>query len=100
MLNHARVDLLLDVGANVGQYAMRRIETGYSGRIVSFEPLSGPRAALEKEAAGHPNWSIAEPRRQGGQHHDSNIRKFRGKFPLIGNRRALAVFPVCRSCCK
>jgi FkbM family methyltransferase len=60
MLNHARVDLLLDVGANVGQYAIRRFETGYAGRIVSFEPLSGPRAALEKKAAGHPSWCIAE----------------------------------------
>jgi FkbM family methyltransferase len=60
MLNHARVDLLLDVGANVGQYAKERIASGYSGRIVSFEPLSEPRAVLLKEASVRANWQVAD----------------------------------------
>jgi FkbM family methyltransferase len=60
MLKHAGVDLILDVGANVGQYAQERFATGYIGRIVSFEPLSQPRSVLLREAAGFPNWDIAE----------------------------------------
>ena len=57
---HAGVDLLLDVGANVGQDAQGRIACGYAGRIVSFEPLKGPREVLLRNAALHPNWEVAE----------------------------------------
>ena len=60
MLKHSGVDLILDIGANIGQYAKERFATGYTGRIVSFEPLSGPRAILFREAAGYSNWDVAE----------------------------------------
>jgi len=59
MLKHFQVDLLLDVGANVGQYAKNRIATGYTGRIVSFEPLSSARVELLREASAHLNWEVA-----------------------------------------
>lgn len=60
MLRGANVDLILDVGANVGQYAKACFANGYEGRIVSFEPLSQPREALLKEAADYANWDVAE----------------------------------------
>ena len=56
LLASERIDLLLDVGANEGQYALRMRRAGFQGRIVSFEPLSDAFAALERRAAGDPSW--------------------------------------------
>lgn len=50
------VELLVDVGANRGQYAAAARRGGYEGLIVSFEPLSEPFAALAGQAACDPFW--------------------------------------------
>lgn len=60
MLRVYGVDLVLDVGANVGQFARKLIEVGWNGRIVSFEPLSEPYATLQTASAPYPQWEIAE----------------------------------------
>lgn len=60
MLRAYGVDLVLDVGANVGQFARSLIDVGWTGRIVSFEPMSEPYAALQRASARHPQWEIAE----------------------------------------
>ena len=38
-LVHHKIELLLDVGANTGQYARKVREKGYKNKIISFEPL-------------------------------------------------------------
>jgi FkbM family methyltransferase len=52
-----QVDLVFDVGANVGQYGSHLIEQGYKGAIHSFEPNPAAFALLQKAAAGHSGWT-------------------------------------------
>jgi FkbM family methyltransferase len=61
ILDHRGITVVLDVGANVGQYAARLRQGGWGGRIVSFEPLPTARAALTLAAAADPLWQIAPP---------------------------------------
>jgi FkbM family methyltransferase len=50
------IEVLLDVGANAGQYGLRMRRAGFVGRIVSFEPLSDAFAELQRRSAGDPRW--------------------------------------------
>ena len=41
-------DVLLDIGANTGQFASEVRKKGYNGKIISFEPLADARKNLRK----------------------------------------------------
>ncbi len=58
ILDHYRVNLVIDVGANRGQYAKRLRRAGYRGRIASFEPVPDVFERLRAAAAKDPRWSV------------------------------------------
>jgi len=56
LLRTHEIDLVVDVGANAGQYASALRAAGYDGRIVSFEPLAEPCRALADAASRDARW--------------------------------------------
>ena len=59
ILESYEIDTVLDVGANVGQFAQQlRGDVGYKKRILSFEPLSSAFELLRSNAKGDSNWEI------------------------------------------
>ena len=59
LLGAAGSDLVLDVGANVGQTGLALRSLGYTGRIVSFEPLAAAHQALCMASESDPDWEVA-----------------------------------------
>lgn len=53
------INLVIDVGANEGQYAERLRAAGYVSRIVSFEPGSQAHGVVSAAAADDPAWTVA-----------------------------------------
>lgn len=51
------VDTVLDIGANVGQFATMVRRAGYAGRIISCEPLSGAFGELAARARRDDRWT-------------------------------------------
>jgi len=56
LMSSCGINLIFDVGANIGQFAEEIRKMGYKGRIVSFEPLTSAYRELGKKAAGDPGW--------------------------------------------
>jgi FkbM family methyltransferase len=57
-LQKFHIDLVFDIGANTGQFAQQLRDVGYSGRILSFEPLSDVYAKLVENSARDPKWDV------------------------------------------
>lgn len=66
LANHLRktfdvyhIDIVIDVGANKGQYRdTLRNEVGFSGAILSFEPVSKYFEFLRKRSSNDKNWKV------------------------------------------
>jgi FkbM family methyltransferase len=55
-LEDRKIDVVLDIGANVGQFGRSLRNKGYRGKIVSFEPLGSEFEILAAEAKADRNW--------------------------------------------
>ncbi|HEX5432083.1 MAG TPA: FkbM family methyltransferase [Bryobacteraceae bacterium] len=53
------INLIFDVGANIGQFATGLRGLGYTGRIVSFEPLAEEWNRLYEAGKADPLWEVA-----------------------------------------
>jgi FkbM family methyltransferase len=60
LLEHHHVDCVVDVGANDGGFATAIRGLGYAGRIISFEPLEAPFAAVQRKATHDGNWDTVQ----------------------------------------
>lgn len=57
-LRNYSIDCVLDVGANVGQYANEIRKFGYDGQIISFEPLTSAFEELKTRSSNDSHWSV------------------------------------------
>lgn len=58
LFNYYNIDVVLDVGANIGQYGSELRNIGYKGRIISFEPTRKAFLKLEKLAKKDKLWDV------------------------------------------
>ncbi len=58
ILEKYQVDLVIDAGANRGQFALNLRKLGYTGRIFSFEPIAHIYAKLAAEALHDDLWEV------------------------------------------
>lgn len=58
LLERLEVDVVLDVGARVGDYGFLLRRNGYKGRIVSFEPVLSNLTVLRKRASRDALWDV------------------------------------------
>ena len=87
LLAYHNIDLVFDVGANVGQYAKSLRDLGYSGRIVSFEPLSSAYSQLKTASKKDLLWEIAPQTAIGNQEGEIIIN-------IAGNSQSSSALPM------
>jgi len=58
LFGHYNINLILDVGANTGQYGQQVRDIGYTGRIESFEPIKSAFEELNNKAKNDKIWNI------------------------------------------
>lgn len=58
VLRARSIDMVIDVGASVGQYASNLLAAGYSGRIESFEPIPKMYSRLRQRAEPEALWDV------------------------------------------
>jgi FkbM family methyltransferase len=82
-----QISVVLDVGANAGQFAQKLVQAGFKGRVVSFEAAKDAHEKLVKNAGKNPNWQVA-PRLALG-HYDGDI-----KLNIADNSASSSVLPM------
>ncbi|WP_375454038.1 FkbM family methyltransferase [uncultured Methylobacterium sp.] len=57
LIRRERIDVVLDVGANTGQFAQGLRQAGFAGRILSFEPVRRDFEAASLRMRNDPLWT-------------------------------------------
>ena len=57
-INDRKIDVVLDVGANAGQFGQKLRGFGYRGAIVSYEPVSSAFKYLKEIAKSDDKWTV------------------------------------------
>jgi FkbM family methyltransferase len=65
--NELKIEYVIDVGANEGQFAQDLRESSYNGFIYSFEPLFDAHKKLVLNSLSDPKWIIHKPVACGSQ---------------------------------
>lgn len=58
ILKKHQINIVIDVGANEGQFAKELRGIDYEGRIISFEPTASAFEVLKEASRNDPNWDI------------------------------------------
>ena len=53
-----RIDLVLDIGGNMGQFTKSLRSDGYQGEVHSFEPVKSTFSQLQQASEHDPNWFV------------------------------------------
>jgi FkbM family methyltransferase len=57
LMESFKIDMVFDVGANTGDFGRELLDWGFSGKIMSFEPVKETFHHLEMSCSRAPNWS-------------------------------------------
>ncbi len=85
-MHRYQIDLVLDVGANKGQYGRQLIRSGFRGRIVSFEPLPSALDKLQLNRWGFSDWKV-EPFALGAENTTATLN-------ISGNSQSSSLQPM------
>jgi FkbM family methyltransferase len=80
LFSQLHIDLIVDVGANTGQFAHHCRAAGYRGKIISFEPTAAAHAALLHSAASDPLWTVADRMALGATGGETEIHIARNSY--------------------
>lgn len=84
------IDLVLDIGANEGQFAKELRIGGYSRRIVSFEPLTAAHRRILQESNSDSDWDVHPRCALGDRHSEIELN-------ISGNSVSSSILPMLTS---
>ena len=86
-LRHHRIGLVIDVGANEGQFGQELFRAGYEGEIQSIEPQPDAHARLRECARSWPGWTVLDAVAAGD-------REGQVEMMVAGNSLSSSVLPM------
>ena len=86
-INNFKINSIIDVGANKGQFALKLFENKFKGNVISFEPLAEEHKILNDISLNKKKWQIARKCALGRK----NIKK---KFHISANRESSSLLKI------